>query len=160
MNFNQHKRINDMRFLPLLLFCVTVFFVGGCGDSPSKRGIPPLVPCSLTFLFEDDAPVDGASIRLLPDDPDSKWAMSGFTASDGTAEISTDGDFPGVPKGTYKVTCTKSEQIPTGKKSEEGEEVFDSKLLVAKEYSRPNTTPLTLTVGGAPVNEVFKIKKP
>lgn len=133
----------------------------GCGgDSAAKRGIPPLVPCALTFLYEDDSPIEDASIQLQPDAADNKWLSSGFTSASGIAEMKTDGDFLGVPKGTYKVTCSKTQVIPTGKINEEGDEINDSKPLVAKEFTRPNTTPLTITVADAPVNEVFKVKKP
>jgi len=150
-----------MRLFPFALLIFGVFAVSGCGgDSAAKRGIPTLVPCILTFQYEDGSPIGEASIRLLSDDPDNKWVSSGFTSADGTAEIRTDGDFSGVPKGTYKITCTKTEPIPTGKISEDGEEIIDSKLLIAQEYTRSNTTPLILTVTDAPVNEVFTIKKP
>ena len=155
------NRINTMRLFLFASFLLGVLFVAGCGgDSAAKRGIPPLVPCVLTFQFEDGTPVDGAIVRLFPDDTENKWVSGGGTDADGVVEIRTDGDFSGVPKGTYKVTCSKSEAIPTGQMSEEGEEAMDTKILVARAYTRPNTTPLALTVTDAPINEVFKVGKP
>ena len=159
--FSTDLTINTMRIFLFASFLLGLLFLSGCGgDSAAKRGIPPLVPCVLTFQFDDGTPVDGATVRFFPDDSENRWASGGGTGADGVVEIRTDGDFSGVPKGTYKITCSKSESIPTGRMSEEGNEEMDTKLLVAKEYTRANTTPLNLTVGDAPVNEVFKVTKP
>ena len=141
------------------VLCCVCFFSFGCGDK-RPDGMPKPVSCTLTVQFEDGSPVEDANIRLIPEDSANKWAAGGKTNAAGKLEVKTSGEYLGVIPGKYKVICTKTESIPTGQKSEEGDEMMKVNHLIHPSFSSAAKTTLTLEVQNSPVNETLVVKKP
>ena len=139
-----------------LLFCVSLII--GCGP-PRPEGMPSLVSCVLTILYEDGTPVDNADVTLIPENPELRqWGIVGTTNASGVVTITTHGDFAGAPAGKYRVTVRKDEIVDTGAVDEFGP-VVGALPLIEDEFSNPSRTPLELEVGSRPVRETFRVRR-
>ena len=129
------------------LFSVVVllsFLMFGCGhDGPAD--LPRLYPCKIKIVDKSGDAVEDASVVAI--NSDSKWASIGQTGSDGIAVLKTNGTYPGVPVGMYKILVTKYSVTVTAKSSdpEQGDEVAET-LVFDKSFSDESTTPLQLTM--------------
>ena len=93
-------------FVLLIVFLV----VAGCSSEKRPVGMPPLQPCRV-MITQEGKPLEGASVRLYATEAEAKWHCSGTTDANGVANLLTQGQFRGVPEGTYKVTVQKEEII-------------------------------------------------
>jgi len=125
----------------------------GCGDTLKAEG---------RVILEGN-PVAGASVMFIPES-DKGLPAYGSTDADGHFSLSTNG-ASGIRPGRYKVTVTKTEQVPgagdtKGREPRPGKEPVHrfkdkqntpTRNLLPAVYSSPQTTPLTLDVaaGGA-----------
>jgi len=92
-------------------YCVFAVFTPGCGKK-LPPGMPKLHPASVT-VTQENAPLDNAMVQFFPTDPAlSQWGPSGTTDANGVAVLSTNGQYPGVPEGHYKVIVIKQEREP------------------------------------------------
>ena len=127
------------------LFLVFLLFTG-CGGPKRPDGLPQLYPCSILVL-QGDKPLEKAQITLIQQDNDgTRWIVGGITGENGEVDVATYGQYPGAPLGEYKVTVTKNEQIMVAPSSAMGPGKFDTYTLVETEFTREDTTPLTLHV--------------
>lgn len=164
------KTVKD---LFLIFLSVSVLFFIGCGER-LPDGMPPLTPCELTIL-QENVPLKGATVSLLPEEGLAKWNLVGITNDFGVVKILANGKYNGVPQGKYKVVVMKIESekgtgpaIPMP-----GEPGYDEAVaaldkippakrftLVEKMYSNPTATPLTLDIPGrGPVKQNIEVGK-
>ena len=123
--------------------------------------MPPLVDCTITLKYSDGKPAQDVTVVLTPVSQGlDKWPSAGKTDASGKAKIVTYGQYPGAPEGEYKIVLKKIE-IVGEVNSEDGTarqtEPIEYYSLVGADYTTPETTPLTLTVGKKAVSENFEI---
>ena len=139
-------------------FCGVGFI--GCGDG-RPANVPKLHPVTLVFTL-NDAPLADASVVLHSTDGDnSQWAVFGMTDAAGRVSLTTNGRYPGVPQGKYKVSVEKIVQsgpsVPQGSELPEDEEQRQKILrdihkktttirIVDEKYLDRQTTPLEYEV--------------
>lgn len=111
----------------------------GCGGPARPGDLPTLHPCSIT-VSQDGVPLVNATVKLYSTDPDFKWAVIGQSDVRGKATLSTHAQFPGAPQGEYKVVVLKAEEVYKGNS-------VDIFTLIDKQYTDPETTPLSITIG-------------
>ena len=133
--------------------------LSGCKQQKRPEGFPALFPCTVT-VTQENKPLEGASVRLLPESGSFEWIIAGTTDASGTAKIFTHADFAGAPAGTFKVLISKNEMEPSklvqpkDKMSDEWKEWFakwqEEKLAtfryVKPEYDNVKTTPHSITI--------------
>ena len=133
-------------------------FLVGCGEQ-LPPDLPKLYPTRL-IIIQDDKPLEGASVNLLPKNPDSRWAAAGRTDSSGRVEFFTEGRYRGVPEGDYQVTVSKTFTEPSQYDKARPDDIDyatwerlaaqekrDSYHLVDPVYDSRKSSPLELTVG-------------
>ncbi|MGL4594789.1 MAG: carboxypeptidase-like regulatory domain-containing protein [Thermoguttaceae bacterium] len=128
-------------FLAIIVCCV----IAGCKRSNRPDGLPPLYPCSVV-IKQDDKPLPGATVLFINQEND-EWTVSGTTNTTGTADISTQGQFPGAPLGVYKI-IVRANLSEGGRSANEYSHTPETKIysLVELNYTKPETTTLKLTV--------------
>ena len=133
------------------LFSLTIvlfsLFVIGCG-SGKPSDLPKLYPCTVKIIDKTGAPVDNASV--VATSPDSKWASIGLTDSTGVAVLKTNGIYPGVPLGTFKVIVTKYDV------KEVNDEPIET-LLFDESFANESTTPLQLKAEAKSNDATFEV---
>jgi hypothetical protein len=117
------------------MFVLTLF--SGCsGNRPDD--LPQLYPCKIKILFKNE-PVAETSVSLVSSD--SKWGALGVTGNSGVAEMKTQGVYPGVPAGQFKVLVSKYEI------THRGDEIPpDEKMLFNSVFVNTESTPLECTI--------------
>ena len=150
-----------MRILGLAALPVLVTLMG-CGRGPAKPDdLPALTPCKLTVTYQG-SPLSDATVTLTAEG--EKWVGVGQTDANGTVSVRTNGQFEGVPSGTYTVTVKKQEG-PTGSDPSSAEEdaklaaskASAPKLLVPEKYTDASTSGLTVQVSDSPVEETLEL---
>ena len=131
-----------------------VFSLAGCRTG-LPDGLPKLYSCHVGIVDKAGAPIDNATVVAVL--PGSKWAGIGLTDSDGIAVLKTNGIYPGVPAGTYKITVTKYDVkvLRTGPDGEATE--IAETLVLDKSFADEATTPLELTVEAKTNNATFEV---
>ena len=99
--------VDNQLVLTLSAFALLTFVVG-CGGQKLPEGMPELSPVSIT-LTQEGKPLAGASVMLVNVDKTQQWSAIARTNDKGVAVPQTNGQYKGVPAGTYKVTVTKQE---------------------------------------------------
>jgi hypothetical protein len=123
---------------PLLLPIAVLLAILVIGCNAKKPGdLPKLYPCTVKIVDKSGTPVEEASV--IATRPESKWASIGLTDTEGIAIMKTNGIYPGVPVGTYKIIVTKYDVKGTEYKAVET-------LIFDKSFSEESTTPLQLTM--------------
>ena len=131
----------------------TAFFLAlavGCGQPAPPPDLPQLFSCTLRLL-QDGEPLANAVVTLFPED-NVTWSVGGFSNENGLAELRTQGKFPGVPEGSYRVCVSKQlftqEPLPP---DDPGARVQESPPVetVAKRFRLPETTSITIEVPSA-----------
>lgn len=148
MFFKRKNAISGCFFACCIGACV------GCGGPEKPDGLPDLTPCRLV-LTQDGEPLSGATARFVyqGDGDGGRWAVAGVSNDRGVVEVLTHGQFKGAPSGRYAVVVTKETTEQEGETSK----VYS---LVASEFTLQTTTPLTLEVGDAAVEETFDLGAP
>jgi len=157
-----------------LLFVIVLSVVCGCSSEKRPVGMPPLHPCRVT-ITQDGKPLAEAMIRLHGTGSGTQWSCSGTTNSQGVADLLTQGQFRGVPEGTYKVTVQKDEVVSLAtpeqlaaleKAKAENPQWYDPPnirqefwQLVEKDYTLVDSTPFEMTVSKGKNNETFDVGK-
>ena len=109
--------------------------------------MPKLYPVSLMFT-QEDAPCEGAGVFLNSQDG-NMWPVGGSTDKDGVVVLKTQGQYPGVAPGKYKITVSKTES--------EGEKSFD---VIAPDYGSSTKSPFDIEVVAGKNNfEPFELGK-
>ncbi len=136
------------QFFALALACVCAVAVG-CSKGPKKpAGMPDLYPTTITVVYDDGTPVDGATVALRPaDGGNTSWNVTGVTDAKGQLVCKTNGNWDGAPAGSYEAMVTKEIS-----EMEEGDEpgasaVVKSRLrYVDQKYNNPKTSGLTVEI--------------
>lgn len=133
----------------------------GCVGKKKPDGLPELYPTIITITTEGN-PLEGASVVLMPSDPDNRWAAAGITDSSGKAVIRTYAQFLGAPEGKFKVCVTKTytdPSIPLPRPGEPGP-LPPSYELVNPKFGRPDKTDFEMeVVAGKKNTETFDVGK-
>ena len=135
----------------------------GCDGSsnPKPADFPDTVSCVIT-ITQDSAPLEGASVSLIPTDGAKDWLFGATTDASGNAKIFTYGREAGAPKGKYKVVVTKTETDPSkytmpdetdsAAMERYSQNVMNEKLnsysLIESVYTSASTTTLELEITG------------
>jgi hypothetical protein len=128
--------------------------IAGCGTSQDPNRLP-VFPVSGKISFNGKVP-DGAYVALHSktnaEAPNGQQVVpSAQVKSDGTFELSSYAAADGAPPGEYKVTVGWHKTIkPPG-----GDPTLGPNLLPPK-YSKPSTSPLTVTIASG-ANELNPI---
>jgi len=135
---------NRQIFLCLLILLGSL--VVGCSKSTEQVTQP--VDGILTM---DGSPLAGASITFVPASSEGTVA-AGSTDAEGKFKVQTVHGAPdgGTTPGEYRVTVTKIEAVPTGRKTtnSEGETIEETteRSVVPAIYGSTETTPLGVTI--------------
>lgn len=151
-----------MRILCLAALPVVISLLGCGGGAGKPDDLPPLTPCTLTVMYQG-SPLTDATVTLTPES--GKWVGVGQTDESGKVEVRTNGQFEGVPAGTYTVTVKKQEQPTGGSDPSSAEEdaamaatkASAPKLLVPKKYTEASTSGLSVQVSDSPVDETLEL---
>lgn len=155
------------RRLFLMSGCLLVLTTG-CSD-PRPEGLPELHPATITVM-QDGAPLSGAAVTLVPQDPAlTRWPAGGTTNDSGVVDLYTHSTFPGAPAGTFKVTVSKTTTEGDPKPTHPGPNAtheqlsaydramktgtFETFQVVAAEHRMPSTTQLSIEVTAGGPNE-------
>jgi hypothetical protein len=135
-------------FFLLVMGCFTLLLQLGCRQR-LPDGMPPIYPCKIIFT-QEGKPVFNASVILHPvAQSDQYWAVSSVSDANGVTTLSTNGNYKGVPAGTYKVTVEKILQETPGK---DGYYLYDS---IDIQYRSVDTTPIQVEVTTNKKQNVF-----
>lgn len=118
-----------------LSICLVVCFIGCQQDLPSD--LPKLYSCKVTVSI-DGTPTEGVAVTFSPSDG-AKWPAMGTTGPDGSVSLTTNGRFPGVAAGQYKIILYKDSVEVVG-------ETVKETLLIGQSYTSAATTPLEYTM--------------
>lgn len=133
-------------FTSLMLLGLFSLAIGCAGEAPPEE-IPDLHSVEITVV-QGGAPLEGASVQLVPQDEANRWASGGSTNAEGEANIVTMGKYDGVPAGSYKVTVDKVVNEDAGAALDDPSAplVSNSHRVVAAEFNHAETTPAEITV--------------
>lgn len=164
------KTMKLQTFTMLMAIVMTLLMsllLTGCGEK-RPDGMPPLTPCELT-VTQENAPLIGATVSLIPADGMAKWNIVSITDEKGIAKIMTNGQYNGVPEGNYKIIIMKiEEEAKTGPAvPKPGEPGYDEAVanlgnkpsakryfLIDKKFTNPASTPLSIEIKGtAPLKQ-------
>jgi len=105
MRYDQVKQ-NICGLILLVCFC---FCSGGCGK---KQNLPDDMPKpfpTVITVIQDEKPLEGASIALIPADASNSWHAGAMTDTTGNASLKTLNQYEGVVPGKYRIIITKRE---------------------------------------------------
>ncbi|MDR1269700.1 MAG: carboxypeptidase-like regulatory domain-containing protein [Planctomycetaceae bacterium] len=165
-NNNSNSRFVMRLFLFQLSLFVVLVICSGCGQS-LPPDLPKLYSVSMT-ITQEDKPLPDAVVFMINENPASKWTAGGLTNQNGIVNLRTNGQFNGVPLGTYKMTVRKTEspdstllnEISESEQPQEyarirkqiEENTFE---LVEEQFSDFQTSPLSAEI--TPDKSTFKI---
>jgi hypothetical protein len=90
-------------FVPIIVLFLTCCI--GCGGVKTPDGMPELFPCEI-IVTQEGQPLADAIVTVQS--VDSSWNATGGTDGNGKAVLFTQGKYPGVPAGKYKVIINKT----------------------------------------------------
>lgn len=130
------------------LACVCAVAVG-CSKGPKKPAdLPTLYPTTITVVYDDGTPVDGATVALRPaGGGNAQWNVTGVTDAQGKLVCKTNGNWDGAPAGSYEAMVTK-EVTEMEEPTEPGGSptVKSCTRYVDVKYNSPKTSGLTAEV--------------
>ena len=91
----------------ILLLCL-VLLLSGCAAEGLPDGMPKPYPTVITII-QDDQPLEGASVVLVPMDPSNTWHAGASTDATGKAVLLTHVKYSGVVPGKYYIVVSKYE---------------------------------------------------
>lgn len=168
--------VKTLRIFCALQLIMTLLAVLGCSGGPAKPpNFPKLYPCSVT-VTQEEKPLEGATVRLVPKTGTFDWVIMGITNANGIAEIATHIQFKGAPLGEFKVLVTKNEQTPSifdsKEPPEEGTPEYEvwrkgieyekrpNYALVNRDYGSEKTTPFEIKIENGKNAQSFEVGAP
>ena len=91
-----------------ILMTSACLILNGCGGSDLPPDMPKIYPTTIT-ITQDDRPLEGASVVLVPMDPSNTWHAGATTDAAGNAVMLTHTQYNGVVPGKYFVIVSKFE---------------------------------------------------
>ena len=161
--------MNHYKFLLLPCLAASFLYLSGCGEK-LPPGMPKLYRTTIT-ITQDGNPLEGAHVIVVNDDFASQpWSAGGVTSSSGSIDLKTEGKYPGVPAGTYRVTVRKTEgppgvELPKNLSTDEEIQEYDRIIkqiqensfdVVDEKFMELQNTPLKLEVNGV-TNQTFDV---
>lgn len=140
----------------LAALCLAVL---GCSGEDRPTGLPDLQPVKIKIV-QGGAPLEGASVQLVPEESSNKWASGGSTDAMGEAIIMTHGKYEGAPVGKYKVTVDKTMTDGPAVVVDDpaGSPPATSFRLVDAQFNSVETTTAEITVAaGTPLEETIDV---
>lgn len=116
---------------------VVIGAIAGCGRAPAPEPPPGLVPAAGRVVLAGK-PLPGVVVTLF--DAAGTATAAGLSDAEGRVRLATFPNHDGVRPGLYRVTC---EMQPPDTYA--GESVVAASPIPAR-FTRPGTTPLTVTV--------------
>ncbi len=149
------------KILTIATLCVCIIVVG-CSKGPKKpKDLPKLNPTTITVLYDDGTPVDGATValRLAQSTGGRTWNVLGKTDATGKAALQTDAHWDGVPAGEYEGMVTKEvADVEKAKEPGGSDTVKGVTRFVAVKYSNPHDSGLKASITDGGKNEIeFKV---
>lgn len=156
--------------IPLALL-PTVVLLSGCGNEQQRPAdLPALYPCTVTVL-QDGKPLSGGMVQFGSVDTNFKWSVFAQLDTEGKGKVFTQGLYPGAPEGEYKVMLSKTETVteevgPPVRQNVNEQMVMVTPTvdtifsLVEKQYTKAETTPLSITIGKKKNDHQFDGGKP
>ena len=154
----------------LLFSCVAAsLLAAGCGEG-LPPGMPKLYKTTITIV-QDGSPLTGASVVAISANFETApWTSGGITDKSGSVVLKTQGQYRGIPAGTYLVTVSKTEgppdlELPKRPNTDEEIREYDkiqkqiennSFQVVDEKYTKQNLTPLKLEIKGT-THETFDV---
>ena len=129
----------------LALLLSIMFATLGC-NKPGDH--PKTYPTRITIL-KDGKPVEGATLSLVPMDPNNKNSAYGLTDANGVCNVTSFETGDGAVPGEYTVTVRKVEEVREAAPTEENPEdtkVVSTTEIVPKKYNSSNSSGLKITV--------------
>lgn len=153
-----HKHIS------CIVLIVSVILIFGCGQQNLPKDLPKLHP-TLIHMTQDGKPLADAVVTAVGAQGESKWSGAGKTDAQGLVKLFVNGQYEGMPKGTFKVLVTKIESDPAPETPPEPDPQTDREAwvqwnqkfngphmipksynLVTPVYANRNKTPLEISV--------------
>lgn len=144
-------------FFAFVISC-HLLFLFGCAGEKRPDNLPKLFKTKIVVV-QDGKPLEGASVVVVNTNyATSPWSAGGRTDAQGTVQLVTEGKYPGVPEGKYKVTVSKVEEPNIELPSETDSAEYQKKVkeienntfnLVEKNFGNISSTPLTIDVSSA-----------
>ena len=159
----------QVRLFIIVLLAASVF--SGCEKAQRPDGFPALFPCKIT-ITQGGQPLEGAFVRLMPEDKAFQWTISGKTGANGVANISTHTNYPGAPEGTFKVCVSKVQETPSqfpppakdapyedweAWRGHTNSEYCPKYNLIKPEYDNDAETPHSITIGKGKNSQTFDV---
>ena len=147
------------QFFALALACVCAVAVG-CSKGPKKPAdLPTLYPTTITVVYDDGTPVDGATVALRPAGGGStQWNVTGVTDAQGKLVCKTNGNWDGAPAGSYQAIVTKEVAEIEGTDDPTATAVVKSRTnYVDLKFNNPNTSGLTAEIKEGDNQFEFKV---
>jgi hypothetical protein len=129
-----------------IAFGLLLVLLAGCGQSG-----PELAPAQGVVLL-DDRPLSDAAVTFQP--VDGGPVASGVTDAKGRFSLQTT-NRPGALVGEHRVTIVKQEMSGINPDGTAGPGGMQIEWKTPEKYARPETSPLTATVGGS---EAFRFE--
>ena len=155
-----------MKKILILLSLITLF---GCAKQSVPDGLPKLVPVTLT-ITQEGTPLAGAVVSVVDLSGGISFMVGGTTDVNGNVVLYTHGQYKGAPLGKFKVRVVKTESDPLPPAPQRDTPEFEAYIkemrknppktymLVEKQYTNVNTTPLELDING-PLTTTFDVGK-
>lgn len=169
-----------MRYFTIVFFCSIFLSLSvGCRNRSLPSDLPKLRPVSIT-ITQEGKPLEGATVTLNQIDGDTKWMAVAKTNAAGVADaFFTNGMYPGVAVGKFKVCVSKMEAVeeknanippePTdpiersnwaAKYSNMSVTTSKTFFLVEKDFGDPQKTALEIEVQASKNIFAFDVGKP
>ena len=124
----------------LLLLCLCVLLLQGCGNQVSVKG---------RVTFPDGKPLTRGEVRFQT----PSFVATGDIQPDGTYVLGSRGANDGIPKGTYTVTVSAYEDAGSTA-GMSAEDAKPANPLIDLKYSSPTTSQLSCDVQGATIFDI------
>jgi hypothetical protein len=136
----------------LALICIALLLseIIACSHVSKPKDMPKLYPVTMTFLQEEQ-PLAGATVTLMPIDPENKWDAGGVTDIHGKVILQTHGKYQGAAAGKYKICVIKveTESPPPGVDVSVTPIRLKSYHLVDQKFRDFEKTPLEIEIQGS-----------
>ena len=125
----------------------------GCGRS--SKQIPNRVPVSGWVTIAGE-PLAYGTVQLVPDSPEGHSAMATIKA--GSFTLASAESFPGVVKGSYKVSIVSPQPIDPSNRPSDPFSPEANKSNIPKRYGNIETSGFTVDVTGPTRDLTFDLK--
>jgi hypothetical protein len=120
----RERRIAMSLCTRLLEVLVAALALGVCGCSPKTVKVVAVVTL-------DGQPVEGATVKLVPEEGSTGEPASGLTGKDGSCRLQTYSPGDGVVPGEYKVSVSKTESLAAERPNTKDRDAMKKLMMAA-----------------------------